>query len=1038
MNLDWLNNLDLIKRIKERAPAENSQFLRFLWIAQTFTCFFLIALVDPNVASVDFVGLKIPLLFIYFWTAVIGSYLSYHFRHETVKWLEYVGLITIAITCMWFIDVMRAQLIGYTGEIDLLLPTLHLFAGLYVSHSFELRSRFDFNFSQGVSLLIVCFAGALGKGGLFGVGLLLYLVLAAIMLLLDCESRTFGQVQARRIDGSGAYGAKSGARVSEKTANLIFPTSVLVLLSIGLFLVIPRAESFVDVITAQFYSLLKHDGMNMPNEKNMNMPKRTRSPFHVKKPGEAPKKHRDLTADQKKDDNTASGKDKNDKNDDAQTSNSGKGTGRGAGKAVKAGQGAPERGVNFSRTNEKKKQEKQRKRLEEINRFLDSNRSHNQDSQSGKGEEEQSSDASQSKSQSPDKTKTGKKIPKDKSLPDNNQKNKTGDEQGQGQSQPDLNQPASDQTNGEKGVSKNGSASGSAADKDKKGEGKTGESGDPKSGDPAESSRKGSKGKGGLESEKDASQKEASSDPSEKDASGEPTGKNGAGEPSGKNAKKSNAKKGKKQGRDPSRPPVFYMPDTMDSSMAADQDDIVLFRVSCNRTMFFRQGAFDHFDGLNWSISDEISKAKLQRSSSGTYYLNEVNPLSLSAEVPAIKVTQKFHMMKNMGSKLIFAGYPTVINYPCTGLTLDSCGNLRGSGNLIENLDYSVISDDPLFDIKKMIAEPVPSDEQEKNIRTNLSLFLQMPDNLSDEFFELSKSIAGLDDNWFLQAHRITNYVKTNYKYSTDPKYKTKSKNTVERFLFDTQSGDCKDFASAVVMLCRGSGIPARLVVGFTPGDFDSLTGTRQVKLKNAHAWAEVYCPGVGWVPFDATPVSEMPARAGEGERIFSSLTQQMTASTESAAVQGHEPNSVTIELPVPIGNTKTITLTWFDLIKLIPVLLFLIIIPGPLALMTKSFFSKKFDFLVTMHPASKVYCGLQRDLKKLGISQSESQTPGEFLQKLEDTVSAWDDQAKSQALVDAVEDFVVSYNETFFGGMGSAKDLQIKRQQIKNMLKKS
>lgn len=1017
MNLDWLNNLDLIKRIKERAPAENSLFLRLLWTAQTFTCFFLIALVDPNVAAINVIGVKIPLLFIYFWTAVIGSYLSYHYRNEVVKWLEYVGLITIAITCTWFIDTMRAQLMAYTGEVDLLLPTLHLFAGLYVSHSFELRSRFDFNFSQGVSLLIVCFAGALGKGGLFGMGLLLYLVLAAIMLLLDCESRTFGQVQERRIDGSGAFGASSGAKVSEKTANLVFPTAVLVLLSIGLFLVIPRAESFVDVITAQFYSMIKHEGMNIPSEKHFNAPKRTRSPFHVKKPGEVSKKHNEL------DPKSNEKKDENEKSESSSTD--GTGAKNGKGKTVKAGTGVPERGVNFSRTAEKKKQEKERKRIEQVNNSLQSN-NWSRDNQADDRNIERSPDAAQSNSSAAEKNRQAQQNAKGKnrgngSAPNGNKDKSSGAGKADG---------TGEQKKSPEGSNGGLNSSSQTSDKPKAKESAEGSS------FPKDSENKGgAEGKGNSETENsDGKSKTTKNKKGNSKEEGNESDENNGKKITG--GKKGSSKSGSsKSGEAEARPPMYFMPDTMDSTQAADQEDIVLFSVACNRTMFFRQGAFDHYDGRNWSISEEVSKAKLLRSGNGTFMLNEVNPLSLSAEIPAIKVNQKFRMMKNMGAKLIFAGYPSVINYPCSGLTIDSCGNLKGSGNLIENLEYSVTSDDPLFDLKKMIEEPVPSDEQEKTIRTNLAMFLQLPENHSDEFYELSRSIAGLDDNWFLQAHKITNYLKKNYKYSNDPALKKKSSNTAESFVFDTKTGDCKDFASAAVMLCRASGIPSRLAVGFTPGDYDSISGTRQVKLKNAHAWAEVYCPGAGWVPFDATPVSEMPARAGEGERIFSSLTQQMSG-TEIVQGKDQNPGALTIKLPVPIGDTKTISLTWIDLIKLIPVVLFVIILPGPLMLMTKSLFSKKLSIFRQMHPASKIYCGMQKDLKKIGLTNEESQTPGEFLQRLEAAVDAWDDKTKSKALVDAVGDFVTSYNETFFGGVGSTKDLQKKREQIKGLLK--
>ena len=71
------------------------------------------------------------------------------------------------------------------------------------------------------------------------------------------------------------------------------------------------------------------------------------------------------------------------------------------------------------------------------------------------------------------------------------------------------------------------------------------------------------------------------------------------------------------------------------------------------------------------------------------------------------------------------------------------------------------------------------------------------------------------------------------------------------------------DFATATVLLARASGIPARLVTGYLPGQFDPLFGTYMVRESDQHAWAEIFLGGTGWVPFDSAP---RDATAGFGE----------------------------------------------------------------------------------------------------------------------------------------------------------------------------
>ena len=77
----------------------------------------------------------------------------------------------------------------------------------------------------------------------------------------------------------------------------------------------------------------------------------------------------------------------------------------------------------------------------------------------------------------------------------------------------------------------------------------------------------------------------------------------------------------------------------------------------------------------------------------------------------------------------------------------------------------------------------------------------------------------------------------------------------VDRFLFDTQSGFCEHYAYSFVALLRLAGIPARIVGGYMGGEVNPLNGTVAVREMDAHAWAEVWIEGVGWMRYDPTGV---------------------------------------------------------------------------------------------------------------------------------------------------------------------------------------
>lgn len=77
--------------------------------------------------------------------------------------------------------------------------------------------------------------------------------------------------------------------------------------------------------------------------------------------------------------------------------------------------------------------------------------------------------------------------------------------------------------------------------------------------------------------------------------------------------------------------------------------------------------------------------------------------------------------------------------------------------------------------------------------------------------------------------------------------------NSVDEFLFETRQGFCEHYASAFVYLMRAAGIPARVVTGYQGGEFNSFGNYYIVRQSDAHAWAEVWLTGRGWVRVDPT-----------------------------------------------------------------------------------------------------------------------------------------------------------------------------------------
>ena len=121
-----------------------------------------------------------------------------------------------------------------------------------------------------------------------------------------------------------------------------------------------------------------------------------------------------------------------------------------------------------------------------------------------------------------------------------------------------------------------------------------------------------------------------------------------------------------------------------------------------------------------------------------------------------------------------------------------------------------------------------------------------------------------------IQAHLRGNEYTYSLELADEAADGTLPADSLVRFL-ETKRGYCIQFSTAMIMLSRAAGIPARMAVGFLPGSPDG--DERVVRVNDAHAWPELWFPRIGWVRFEPTPgtrsgsapeYSLVPTDAGE------------------------------------------------------------------------------------------------------------------------------------------------------------------------------
>ena len=133
--------------------------------------------------------------------------------------------------------------------------------------------------------------------------------------------------------------------------------------------------------------------------------------------------------------------------------------------------------------------------------------------------------------------------------------------------------------------------------------------------------------------------------------------------------------------------------------------------------------------------------------------------------------------------------------------------------------------------------------------------YLQLPELLPQRVKDLSASLTASADNNFDKAKAIEKYLAANYSYNLDVPPVPRDRDFVDYFLFDQTEGYCTYFASAMTILARCAGLPARYVEGYMlpPDPVEDYNNMYIVTNMQAHAWVEIYFEGYGWLPFEPT-----------------------------------------------------------------------------------------------------------------------------------------------------------------------------------------
>lgn len=262
-----------------------------------------------------------------------------------------------------------------------------------------------------------------------------------------------------------------------------------------------------------------------------------------------------------------------------------------------------------------------------------------------------------------------------------------------------------------------------------------------------------------------------------------------------------------------------------------EQSPQVRFTVEADRARYWRTGSFDRYTGDSWIRSEgktQYSGGRLATPTGRSVALHQ--EVTVESELQVLPAAWR---PMEVGDRVADR---TVVT-EASGLQLD--------GSLQPGEQYTVRSAVPSASTDDLAAADTQYPAHIERRYTQLPG--QTPDRVAARTDRLTQDAS----NPYEQAAVIEQYLESNREYSLD--VERPDGDIADAFLFEMESGYCTYYATTMVTMLRTQGVPARLAVGYTPGQ-QVAEDRHVVRGLNSHAWVEVYFPDVGWVQFDPTP----------------------------------------------------------------------------------------------------------------------------------------------------------------------------------------